>query len=231
VYAGLAKVFSDKGEPEGALKVLDQSRKTFKDNPEAALQTALAESVVYKGMGQTDKAQQALAGAEELMQSLGGKVHHDTQLEMAKSLFKLGEKDKASAMLQAIVKNNHESVDIQRQVQAIFESEGLGEEGLTLIQKSRDEVVGINNQGVTLAKSGDFEGGIKLLRQALEQMPNSETIMMNLCGLLLGAMNRAGKNPQQAEEARTLLERVRELNPDNKKRQDFATALERIVGV
>jgi tetratricopeptide (TPR) repeat protein len=231
VYAGLAKVFSDKGEPEGALKVLDQSRKTFKDNPEAALQTALAESVVYKGMGQTDKAQQALAGAEELMQSLGGKVHHDTQLEMAKSLFKLGEKDKASAMLQAIVKNNHESVDIQRQVQAIFESEGLGEEGLTLIQKSRDEVVGINNQGVTLAKAGDFEGGIKLLRQALEQMPNSETIMMNLCGLLLGAMNRAGKNPQQAEEARTLLERVRELNPDNKKRQDFATALERIVGV
>ncbi len=229
VFAGLAKVFSDKNEPEGALKVLDQSRKTFKDNAEAALQIALAESVVYKGMGQADKAQAALAGAEEAMKAMGGKVHHETQLEMAKSLFKLGEKDRASQMLQDIVKNNHENADISRQVQAIFESQGLGEEGQVLIQKSRDEVVGINNQGVTLAKTGDFEGGIKLLRQALEQMPNSETVMMNLCGLLLGSMNRSGKDGALAEEARALLERVRELNPDNKKRQDYVTALERIV--
>jgi len=227
VYAGLAKVFSDKGEPEGALKVLDQSRKTFKDNPEAALQTALAESVVYKGMGQADKAQQALAGVESLMKSLGGKVHPDTQMEMAKSLFKLGEKDKASAMLQAIVKNNHESVDLLRQVQAIFEGAGLGEEGQALIQKSRDEVVGINNQGVTLAKKGDLQGGIALLRQALEQMPTSETIMMNLCGLLLGAMGHGG-SAQQADEVRSLLARVRELNPDNKKSQDYAATLERL---
>lgn len=229
VYAGLAKVFSDKGEATDALKVLDQSRKTFKDNPEAALQTALAESVVYKGMGDAAKAQLALAGAEQLMQTLGGKVHHDTQLEMAKSLFKLGEKEKASQMLQAIVKNNHESVDIQRQVQAIFEGEGLGDEGQALIKKSRDEVVGINNQGVTLAKAGDFEGGIALLRQALEQMPTSETIMMNLCGLLLGAMARTGVNPEKVDEVRSLLDRGRELNPDNKKGQDYAAALEKMV--
>jgi tetratricopeptide (TPR) repeat protein len=163
------------------------------------------------------------------MQTLGGKVHHDTQLEMAKSLFKLGEKDRASQMLQAIVKNNHESVLIQRQVQAIFESEGLGEEGLALIQKSRDEVVGINNQGVTLAKAGDFEGGIALLRQALEQMPTSETIMMNLCGLLLGAMGRTGVSSEKVDEVRSLLDRGRELNPDNKKVQDYTAALERLL--
>lgn len=229
VFASLAKVCCDRNEPQLALKVLGQSRKTFKDDPGADLQAALAESVVYQAMGQPEKAQELLAGAERMMKSLGGQVHYETQLEVAKSLFKLGEKDKASAMLQDIVKNNHENVDISRQVHAIFESQGLAEEGLQLIQKSRDEVVGINNQGVVLAKSGDLEGGIVLLRKALEQLPNSETIMMNLCGLQLGLMNRAGKETARMDEVRRLLERVQELNPDNKKRQDLVHALERIA--
>ena len=229
VYAGLAKVFSDKDSPQEALKILDRSKKEFKDNPEAALQTAAAESAVYNKLGQAEKAEAAMAGAEQLLEKLAGKVSYEVAMEMANALFKLGKKDQACDLLRNVVKNNHENTEISGQVEALFESEQLGEEGRSLVRESRQEVVDINNQGVMLAKSGEFQEGAKLLRQALENLPTNEVILMNLCGLLIGLMSKEGKNDALATEARELLDRVRELNPDNKKCHDYASVLAHIM--
>ena len=229
VYAGLARVFSDKNSPDEALRVLHRSKREFRDNPEAAIQTAAAESAVYNKIGQSAKAEAAMAGAEALMEQLSGKVSHEVAMDMAKSLFKLGKKDKACALLQDIVKNNHENAEIFRQVEAVFESEQLAEEGQTLIQESRQEVININNQGVMLAKKGEFHEGAKLLRSAVQNLPSSEVIIMNLCGLLIGLMNKEGTNNLMAREVEELLNRVRELNPANRKHHLYAGALARIV--
>jgi len=229
VYAGLAKVFSDKDSPQEALKILDRSKKEFKDNPEAALQTAAAESAVYNKLGQAEKAEAAMAGAEQLLEKLAGKVSYEVAMEMANALFKLGKKDQACDLLRNVVKNNHENTEISGQVEALFESEQLGEEGRSLVRESRQEVVDINNQGVMLAKSGEFQEGAKLLRQALENLPTNEVILMNLCGLLIGLMSKEGKNDALATEARELLDRVRELNPANKKCHDYASVLAHIM--
>lgn len=229
VYAELARVFSDKGTPEEALKILQQSKREFKNNSEAEIQTATAESEVYNQMGQPAKAEAAMAGAEALMKKVSGKVNHEVVLKLAKALFKLGKKDKACGLLRDIVKNNHENAEIFHQVEAVFESEQLAEEGQTLIQESRQEVININNQGVVLAKKGEFEEGVKLLRTAVQNLPNSEVIIMNLCGLLIGLMNKEGKNNLMAREVEDLLNRVRELNPANAKQRLYAGALTRIV--
>lgn len=42
-------------------------------------------------------------------------------------------------------------------------------------------------------------------------------------------MARTGVNPEKVDEVRSLLDRGRELNPDNKKGQDYAAALEKMV--
>jgi tetratricopeptide (TPR) repeat protein len=230
VYAGLAKVFSDKDSPEEALKILEQSKSAFKGNPEAAMQTAAAESLVYHKIGQSEKAEAAMANAERLMDELSGKVNADVAMEMAKSLFKLGKKDKACGLLRNVIKNNHENAGISSQIQAVFESEQLGAEGLALVNESRQEVVNINNQGVMLAKEGNLLEAATLLRKAVENLPNNEVIIMNLCGLLIGLMSKEGKNEAMVLEAKQLLDRVQDLNPANKKHHEYANALARIAG-
>ena len=121
------------------------------------------------------------------------------------------------------------SAEISLGVESVFQSENMAEEGQALINKSRQEVVDINNQGVLLAKKGDFLAGVKLLREAAKTLANNEVILVNLCGLLIGLINKDGKNAALAAEAKGLLERVRELNPANKKCQAYSLALTRIM--
>lgn len=228
VYAGLAKVFTDKGVPEEALKVLDRGKGEFKNNAEAAVQAAAIESMAYQKMGQTDKAEAAIAEAEKLAESLSGKVSAEIAMDMAKSLFQLGEKEKACDLLQTVVKNNHENAEIISQIEGVFQSEQLGEEGENLIQESKQEVVNINNQGVILAREGKLEEAVELLRKAVQSLPNSEVMLMNLCGMLIGLIKKTGKGDRLASEAKNLLDRVRELNPTNKKYHEYASALNEV---
>lgn len=226
-FTGLAKVFSAMDTPEEALKVLARGKAAFRDSPEAAIQTAAAESAVYKKMGQADKADAAMANAEQLMAALPGKVSPEVAMEVAQSLLALGQKDKACDLMRDLVKNNHENADISRQVEAMFDSAQLGAEGRSLIKESQQEVVNINNQGVMLAKKGEFLEGAKLLRTAVQNLPNSEVVIMNLCGLLIGLMRKEGKTDALTQEVRGLLERVGALNPTNKKYHLYTDVLNR----
>jgi tetratricopeptide (TPR) repeat protein len=228
VYAGLAKVFTEKGVPEEALKVLKHSKIEFKGNAEATMQTAAVESLVYQKLGQTKEAEAAIAEAEKVAESLSGKVSAEVAMDLAKSLFQLGEKEKACNLLQSVVKNNYENAEIISRVEDVFQSEQLGEEGNSLIQESKQEVVNINNQGVMLAREGKFEEAVELLRKAVKSLPNSEVMLMNLCGMLIGLMTKAGNDDHLAHEAKNLLERVWELNPSNKKYNEYASALNQL---
>jgi len=231
VYAGLAKVLTDKGEPSEALKVLSVGKNIFKNNPEASVQAAVVESMAYQKLGEPEKAMAALQEADGLLESMGGKVSSDVTMDMAKSLFALGEQEKASSLLQSIVKNNHENTELISQVEALFETEQLGEEGRDLINESKKEVVDINNQGVMLGREGKFAEGVDLLRKAVHNLPNNEVIIMNLCGMMIGLMKKEGKDDGMLYEARSLLDRIVELNPTNKKYHEYSNRLNQIKGM
>lgn len=225
VFAGLAKVFSEKNSPVEALNVLKQGKREFKDSPGAELETAIAESMVYQKMGQQDKALEAMAQAQQLKGSLGSALTAGMAMEMARAQFRLGNKEAAAALLRDVVKNNHDSAGISAQVQALFESENLGDEGRALIHSSRQEVININNQGVALGREGKLDEAIALLRQALQEMPGSETVMMNLCGLLIVQVKKSGRSDERLAAIRDLLYRVQLLNPANKKQHEYTAAL------
>ena len=226
-FTGLAKVFTALETPEEALKILAKGKNAFKDSPEAAIQTAAVESAVYKKMGQTDKSEAALASMEQLMTALPGKVSPEVAMEVAQSLLALGKKDRACDLMRDLVKNNHENAAITRQVESLFDQADLGAEGRSLVRESQQEVVNINNQGVLLAKQGQFLEGAKLLRTAVQNLPNSEVVIMNLCGLLIGQMRQEGKTDALTHEVKGLLERVGHLNPANKKYHLYQDAINR----
>lgn len=228
VYASLAEVLDEKNAPQEALAVLKRSKADFRFNASAALQTAAAESRIYQKMGQTDQAQAALATAEKLMEQLADKASPELLVEVAKSQLKLGQKDKACQLLGRVIKNNHENTGLTQQIEVVFDGENLGQEGLALVHASRQEVIDINNQGVTLAKQGHYEQGVKLLRSAVQQLPGSEPVIINLAGLLIGQMSKEGYKDTLATETRSLLERVHDLNPSNQKYYSYMQVLGRL---
>lgn len=227
-YAGLAKVLTAKDDPQEALKVLGRSRNEFKDNAEADLQTAVIEGMAYQKMGQPEKAAAALAVAEELLRSQPASVNPSTAMDMANALFSLGQKDKACALVESMVKNNHENANIIKMAEAVFDKAGMGAEGGERIKKSTQEVININNQGVILANEGKYEEGIKLIRQALQALPNSDLMITNLCGMMIGLMSKNGKDDRLIFEARELLDRVSKLNPSNKKYNTYMNILNKL---
>lgn len=227
-YAGLAKVLTAKDDPQEALKVLGRSRNEFKDNAEADLQTAVIEGMAYQKMGQPEKAAAALAVAETLLRNQPASVNPSTAMDMANTLFSLGQKDKACALVESMVKNNHENAGIIKMAEAVFDKAGMGAEGGERIKKSTQEVININNQGVILANEGKYEEGIKLIRQALQALPNSDLMITNLCGMMIGLMSKNGKDDRLIFEARELLDRVSKLNPSNKKYNTYMNILNKL---
>jgi len=228
VYARLADVLLDKGDPQEALNVLQRSKADFRYNAAASLQTAVTESRVYQKMGEGDKAQAAMVAAERLVTQMDGKLSPELMLEMARSHMKLGQLDKACQLLGEVIKNNHENTQLSSAVANLFESEQLAEVGQALIKNARQEVIDINNQGVILAKQGQFQQGAKLLREAITKLPTSEVMILNLCGLLIAQMSKEGYNTKLATEARDLLARVREINPVNRKFYSYSLVLARL---
>ena len=146
-------------------------------------------------------------------------------MEVAQAMLALGRKDQAFGLMRDLVKNHHEDTHLSNKVQEMFEQAQMGAEGRSLIAESREEVININNQGVMLAKQGNFAEGARLLRTALQNLPGSEVVTMNLCGLLIGQMRAQGKSDALMSEVLELLERVRELNPLNEKYRQYMAAL------
>jgi len=231
-YVRLAQVLADKGEAQEALKVLKRSKVDFRFNPAAGVQTAAAESRVYQKMGMTAPAQSALATAEQLAQQLAqqlqGQLSPDLQVELAHAQLRLGQKEKACQTLSQVVKNNHENSDLTRAIESVFEQENMADVGRALVQASRQEVTEINNQGVLLAKQGAFAPGAQLLRSALDKLPGSEVLLINLCGLLIAQMNRDGYRHDLAAEVRQSLEQVRQINPGNPKYHSYTLMVTRL---
>ena len=223
-YIALARVLSESDEPDIALKVMARTQEVFKDARDGghlAIQIAAVQSTLYQQTGKQEEAQAALEQAEQLLARQGGNAPAQATLELAQSMLALGHKDKACALMGNLVKANHENTQLSAQVQHLFEQANLGEEGKALIAASREEAVAINNQGVMLGRQGQFSEGARLLRIALQNLPHSEVMMMNLCGLLIGQIRAEGRTDALVAEVMGLVERVRDANPDNAKLRQY----------
>ena len=229
-YVELAKVLSENDDPDEALKVLARTKGVFKDRIDMVIQAAALESTVYQKTGQNDLSQAAMAQAEQLMASQPGKLAPDAALEVAQAMLAQGRKEQAFGLMRDLVKNHHEDTGLSNRVEALFDQVQMGAEGRSLIRESREEVIQINNQGVLLAKQGNFAEGARLLRTALHNLPGNEVVMMNLCGLLIGQMRAQGKSDTLMTEVTELLERVRDINPQNEKLRQYLGLLAPAAG-
>jgi len=226
-HLGLAKICTDKDNPNEALQLLKDVHKEF-DDKAASLHAKVMEGMVYQ---KTDDPINARKVAEELsaiIQEDPNLASADVAIEAAGFLFKAGDKEAAESVLQTVVKNNHDNDALIDQVKEMFDQAGMEDDAQQMIDTSRREVVETNNKGVTLAKEGKLEEAIQWLRNAKTMLPNNKQILLNFTHATILAMQKKGKSDNLMSEARECLKKVSALDPLEPRRIQYQNMLDAI---
>lgn len=227
-YTKLARIQS-KTSGKDAMSTLSKLRNDYGRSDEANLHAALAESETLRGMGRENDAKKAYAEANSLYKKASVKFSRDIVMEMANASIANGEKERGVEILRGLVMNHHADNGLLKQVQDIFSSAGIPDEGQLVIKSAIKEVVDLNNRGTELAKAGKLDEAISLLEKAVGNMPDNSTINLNIANVLLMYIKANGKNDSLLYKARQYLDHAHRIDPDNENYMKTQDIYERIM--
>ncbi len=227
-YLNLAKVCSDKGTPAEALQVLKSVTHEF-EGAKIRLHAKVMEGSVYAKSGDHNN---ALKLSKELAAITSNNNTHlppELMLEATQLFLATGNKEAASGMAKALVKNNHENSKLLEQVNELYSQAGMQEIGAELVSTSREEVIDSNNRAVIMAKEGQLADAIELLREARTLLPDNKRIMINLANIAVLSMRQNGTNDDLLQVSKECLKRVTEIDPQEKWCAQMQAAIEALV--
>jgi tetratricopeptide (TPR) repeat protein len=224
-YLGLARVCGMKNEPKEALLLLGLVQREFPTD-DVRLRAKITEGMVFHESGDYRRARKAGDELEEMLKVSPQRPDTATCLDMATLLFAVGVKEAPVELLCYVIRNNHDSLLLQDEVQQIFEKARMGEEGIALIRASKKEATDLMNQGVLLWKTGKLDEAMAWMRHARATLPNNLRILFNAAQILISAMQQHGYKIMLADEAIEVLMHVDRIHPGQ---QRFAQLMEQLA--
>ncbi|MFC1751350.1 tetratricopeptide repeat protein [Pseudomonadota bacterium] len=212
-YTHLARTLLKNGNPKDAMRYLDVIKHEFKDDEQAKLAAATTKSKIYKEMGQSEKSEQALAEAMEMLSSAPNLADNETALELTESCLALGRTEDADNVLSHLLNNNHDDDELIAKANDIYVGAGIEQGAQELVSNAQKEMIAINNHGVKLINEGHIEESIGYFEKALEVTPHNSFLNINTAQAYLMKMKKRGKDPELLHKARIYLEKA---HNDNK---------------
>ncbi|MBF0458939.1 MAG: response regulator [Nitrospirae bacterium] len=228
-YTGLAKVLIEKKSPGKAIELLEESKRLFDGEPEQTLQAVVVQGLAYKEMGDENGLKKALAESSVLFDSVVSNMSPEASLDMANSLFHLGEKEKASKIMQEVVKNNHDNDKLLIKAQSVFDEAGIKDEGSRMIADTQQKMIAINNEGVQLVKDGKLLEAIEFFKKAASGAHDNKIINANAAQAILMFMQKFGTNDKLIYKVKQYLERIRRVDPTYDKYHALIDLFQKVV--
>lgn len=216
-YSGLAKLYSRTDAGKQALKVLDDMRQEYTNSSEAELRAATLESELYKQLGDDKLSQQAFEKGQGLSESLGKNIPKDLQLDLARACYLNGESDTADKILDSLIKNHVDDDGFMDDIRSMQSSIGMENHSETLMQKTKQELIDINNQGVSLFKQGKINEAMELFEQAVNKMPDNKTIILNMAKIALHDLKASGLNEEKILRIQTFIQKAKKIGVPHEK--------------
>lgn len=229
---GFTRSTSDLEGPEAAMRALeDHCRNLREPGVENDLPVLLARGSLLHELGRADEARAAVQAAVEQLDSAPLATEAGLQLELARACFDTGLEDAATAVIERVVKSNHDRGEVTEAARALFHAVGRADQGKALIDSARKAIITVNNDGVRLAKEGRLQEAVELLAHAVEELPGNATVRLNLVQALLHLMRSQGSARNLVAMTAEHLERARGLAGDPRRigrlSQSFAELLRR----
>jgi tetratricopeptide (TPR) repeat protein len=213
-FANLSRVLVDRGDVAASRKISAEMKREFRGDKQVELAALVTESLCLKSEGSPDKAQhlveQALALQKEIKQEAAEKGLHVSQrlaVDLAHACYATGNDGEAAKIMRQVAAENHEDMNLIEHITSVFEQTGQPGAGKAMLEQVGKEIVELNNKGVLAARSGDLEGAVRLLIQAVEQVPNLQ-FLVNAAKAIFTLMDQKGWNETLATQALDYLQRA-----------------------
>ncbi|WP_260295443.1 tetratricopeptide repeat-containing response regulator [Sedimenticola hydrogenitrophicus] len=216
IYANLARAKAVTSSGEAAMMVLRDLKKAYKGDKEAGLYAAMTEAVIQEDMDNGERARKCMIEAHELYKELGTQAAPELALDMARTCNRMGETERASELLHQAVKNNHSDELFLKEVGATMGDLGLAEDPHAMIAGIKKQIVRLNNRGVELAKLGKLDQAMLLFEEAVTGMPGNKVVNLNAARIFMLHMSDTGIEPELIAKVRDYLERVRQMDAEDR---------------
>ena len=202
---------------EEAKKAIEHIKKNYKKTDEIRLHTALASSIIHRETNEPEQCKQNLDAAFKLMEMQSIELDSESALDVTQTCLAVNNLELAGKVVKQLVSNHFDNAKLLDQVKALYEKAGKLDEGEAIIERSKQEIISINNEGVKLAQEGKLEQSINFFAQAAKGMPNNATINFNAAYSMIRQMQTTGEISKYLPLSRQFLEQGHKIDPHNQK--------------
>ncbi|MDP2881746.1 MAG: response regulator [Azonexus sp.] len=213
-FANLSRVLVERGHVDASRKIVADMKREWRGDKQAELAALVAESLCLSSEGAADKGQhlvdQALALQKMISDEAAEKGKHVSQrlaVDLAHACYATGKEGEATRIMRQVAAENHEDKNLIEHITSVFAKTGQPDAGKALLDQVGREIVELNNKGVLAARSGDLEGAVQLLIQAVEQVPNLQ-FLVNAAKAIFALMDKKGWDEILAARALDYLQRA-----------------------
>jgi FimV-like protein len=214
-HVRLVQALVRKGDPVQAAAVIRDLDKSMAFQKHTTLCSAIASSMVHEYTGNETRLDEALgtalAGNREAPE-----LRAELKLELARVCIDSGRQDSATEVVREVMRNAGNSSAMARAM-AVFEQAGQGELAQQLAQESRQQVVDLVAGGAARARSGDFQGAVALMQEAVTRLPDNPSVAFNAALATLKCLENNGWDDRLGQQALAYIGAVRRLDAVNPK--------------
>ncbi|MBK7899672.1 MAG: response regulator [Azonexus sp.] len=215
-FANLARVLIERGDSSASRRVVAELRRDWRGDKLAELAALSSESLCAQADGESAKARQLAEQALDLQQEVarecadrGKPLSQRVVVDLAHACFATGKGEAGKALIRQVAAENNEDRQLLGHIGKVFEKTGQGDAGRELLDQVSKEIVELNNRGVLAARSGDFEGSVRLLMQAADQVPNLQ-FLINAAKAIFTLLDRSGWDADLASRGWQYLEKAQQ---------------------
>lgn len=220
-YAGLARSCSEQGKVKEALAAAKDMSVHFTQTPDLFGRQAAIECQIQMKAGNPAAAAAALERARTIHQK--STLDPSTALELANACFASGDEAAAMTIIKAVAEDQHENDAVANRIRTVFAVAGRAAQAEAFLESTRSDMIKLNNEAVSLARSGEIDKAITMLEEAAGRMPNNAQISINAALSLLLLIQRNGMDVAILDRAKNYLDQALRVNPGHPRLPEVAS--------
>ena len=211
-FGNLCRVQVDQGDPAAALETLKRSKAVLQVSPEGRLVNAVVQGMAHTKAGRSEEAHRAMDEATRLRRE-GVRVDERVMLDLAGTCMTHGRHEEADAIVSEVARNAHDSETLLAKARKLYEEAGRKDAGDQVLKEATADVRKLNNEGVILARKGEYKAAVDKLLTACRVAPFNPRILMNGVWIILKYLEETGMDHDLLNEATRLLGEADKLSP------------------
>jgi len=213
---------------EAARNTIGDIERSLGTQPNAALCKSLANAMLHAHLGEEKEARMELSVAASLA-GTGAVLSSGLSRELVRACFDHDMRGAGCDVISNILRVAGDEQTVNA-LHGLLQSRGLELLSKSLEQNIQEEVRNLIKAGAEKARTNDYSGAVEAMMDAVRQMPGHPVVLFNAALALLRHIEHRGWNNSLANQARSLIERARTLDPASVRLSTLAEYMHILIG-